>query len=236
MNKKFIIFVFVFFAFNIYAIDEDFYDLGVDFETKTINVYDPFKSVNSAILDFNLFALKYIGQPINNTYKFIFPIAIRRGFNNVLNNLQMPFNFVNSLLIFNFKNAEKSFSSFLINSTFGLFGLFDMAKMKVKKTTFDDTFSFYGIPSGPYLMIPILGPNTLRGSISDLLSFYVDPFGYNSGYPLLDNNYYLIKSSLNGVNQIYFTIENYYDLIMSSFDKYTFVRDAFIQNKEFNNK
>ncbi|MDR3290065.1 MAG: VacJ family lipoprotein [Rickettsiales bacterium] len=218
----------------VYAIDESFYVL--DSDIPNVIVYDPAEKVNRTILDINLFLLDWVGKPVNTGYTTLTNYGVRNSVSNFFKNFSMPFATINYLLQGDINNASKSLHSFLINSVFGVVGLFDVADDNVRVTHLSITLGKYGVPAGPYIMLPLLGPNNLRGVVSDVVEFIFDPFGFNAtnlGYNIFAKkqmNYigYGITTT-NGVKQINFVIDGYYDMIQSSFDNYIFIRDAYKQ-------
>ncbi|MDR0423604.1 MAG: VacJ family lipoprotein [Rickettsiales bacterium] len=231
-SVKVIVVLLLFVSFS-YSIDDSFYDL--DGDVLTTQIYDPLENFNRTMLDFDLWLLDNVGNPIDNTYNLITTQGIRKSVSNFVTNLNMPLYFLNSVLQLDLTNSVRTLYSFIFNSTFGIFGLFDVAELDYRKNNFDNTLSFYGVPSGPYLVLPIIGPTTLRGLTGDVVELFVDPFsGFYIGNRITNNGTYLVKSVLSGTNKIHFVFINYYDLMNVSLDEYNFVRDAYFQYKSKN--
>ncbi|MDR2527325.1 MAG: VacJ family lipoprotein [Rickettsiales bacterium] len=233
LQKKINVFLVVYFfisIFECYAVDEDFYD--ADYDVPVSGVYDPIEDWNRQMWKLNNFLLDKFGKPINEGYVYITTQSVRTSVYNFSHNLSMPLTFVNYTLQFNIKNASKSLHSFIINSIFGLFGLFDVAKNNVEKTNFSITLAKYYVPPGPYLMIPILGPYNLRGLFGYVVEFVFNPLGYD-GLNLANNKineaYKYGITTINGINNLSFVMDGYYSLIDKSFDSYSFIRDAYMQ-------
>ncbi|GMO61490.1 MAG: hypothetical protein Ta2D_07450 [Rickettsiales bacterium] len=226
-----------FLIFNVYAVDEDFYDL--DNETPAVVVSDPLEPINRGLWEINLFLLENLGKPVIAGYNTITTQGVRNSVTNFFYNLAMPFTIANYILQFDFTNAGKATHSFLINSTFGVLGLFDVADNNVKKSHLYVTLGKYGVPAGPYVMVPILGPNNLRGVFSDVVEFIFDPFGYNVtrlGYNIIEKKQITYigygMSFTSGLEQVNWIMEGYYDMIGSSFDSYNFIKDAHKQYQD----
>lgn len=141
-----------------------------------MDAYDPFESFNRGVYIFNYKFDQYIFMPIVNTYEFITPDVVETGVSNFFSNLDEINNLTNSLLQFKVKSFLKTGGRILINSTFGVMGLFDPAtSMKIYRQDedFGQTLGFYGMSTGPYLMLPLLGPSTLRDSVGYGMDFAV---------------------------------------------------------------
>ena len=138
-------------------------------ETET----DPFESWNRAMFAFNQKADSYVLSPVAKGYRAITPKPVRTGVSNFFNNLGEPITAVNSVLQAKPGKAVRSLTRFIFNSTIGLFGLFDVAgAMGIEREREDlgQTLAYWGVGSGPYLVLPILGPSNLRdlgGRIGD---------------------------------------------------------------------
>ena len=136
-------------------------------------VSDPLEGINRRIYHFNYRFDQWVYLPIMKGYVFITPKPVRSGVSNFFSNLGEILTLVNSLLQFKGKRAMNSTARFLFNTTFGIGGLWDPASkmgLPKQKEDFGQTLGFYGVPHGPYLMLPFLGPSNLRdttGLVSD---------------------------------------------------------------------
>ena len=143
-----------------------------------INEYDdPWEGFNRRMYYFNAKADHYVLLPVVNGYKAITPDILESGISNFFSNLgEIPV-FINSLLQAKPGIAAETFSRFAINTTVGIFGLFDVATplgLHEQNEDFGQTLGVWGIGSGPYLVLPLLGPSSLRdatGSAIDMLAF-----------------------------------------------------------------
>lgn len=140
-------------------------------------IYDPFETVNRGTFWFNDQVDIYLFEPIARGYRFVLPKPVRKGVSNFFSNLRAPVNLVNDILQLNFSEAADETGRFLINTTIGIGGLLDVASgdfgLEKGYNDFGLTFASYGVPAGPYIVIPLLGPSTLRdltGKVPDTLT------------------------------------------------------------------
>lgn len=132
---------------------------------------DPYENWNRSMLRFNLALDKYTLRPVAVGYRAVVPQPVRTGVDNVFNNFSELNSIVNSGLQAKGKNMFKSATRLVINSTLGIFGLFDVASelgITANKEDFAQTFATWGIGSGPYIMLPFMGPTTVRGIVGIL--------------------------------------------------------------------
>ena len=142
---------------------------------------DPLEPMNRKIFAFNMMADKYALRPIAKGYRAITTAGFRSKTRTFLSNLKTPLTIVNDVLQFNLKNAGTDLSRFIINSTLGFFGVFDVAeKMGLPDNTqnFGTTLGVWNVPSGPYLVLPILGPSNVRDATGLVGDVFLDPFFY----------------------------------------------------------
>ncbi len=126
---------------------------------------DPFEPVNRAVFAFNKAADKVVMEPIAKTYTTITPKPARKGIRNFIDNLKSPIVLANDLLQGKWKRAAETTARLVINSTVGIGGVLDVAKavgIEKHHEDFGQTMAEHGVPSGPYLVLPILGPSNMR--------------------------------------------------------------------------
>ena len=139
-----------------------------EFERSTLsalNVYDPLESWNRRVYHFNYRFDQWVFLPVVDGYRYITPSFVRTGVSNFFNNIGDVPNLVNSLLQFKGQRSMETTARLLLNTTIGIAGLWDPAtKMGLphQSEDFGQTLGFYGVPEGPYLMLPVLGPSNLR--------------------------------------------------------------------------
>ena len=189
---------------------------------------DPFEDLNRDIFIFNEKLDEKLLKPAALTYRKVTPQFARTGVTNFFNNLEEIDTTINQVLQGEIKYAFNDAGRFVINSTIGLFGLIDVAsKMGLEKheEDFGQTLGVWGFDSGPYIMIPFLGPSNPR----DLLSRPISSF-LSGTFAMEDND---VKITLLGIDALE-TRERLLDaetLIIG--DKYIFVKDAYIQSREY---
>ncbi|OPY81227.1 MAG: putative phospholipid-binding lipoprotein MlaA precursor [Syntrophorhabdus sp. PtaU1.Bin153] len=150
---------------------------------------DPWEGFNRRMYRFNYHFDKYLFLPVVSAYEFVTPIFAQKGVSNFFGNLGEVRTLYNSLFQLKGKKFLITFGRFLTNSTVGLGGLFDPATclgLQKQGEDFGQTLGYWGTPAGPYLVLPVLGPNTLRstgglavdGSIRYVAVNAIDPFGH----------------------------------------------------------
>ena len=142
---------------------------------------DPLEPMNRKILDFNLFLDRILIKPVAEGYRWIVPEYARNRMRNFLDNLNEPVIFINDTLQGEFHRANTTAGRFLFNSTFGVGGLWDRASqigMEKQSGDFGQTLYTWGVPDGPYLVLPLLGPSNPRDIVGMVVDGYADPFSY----------------------------------------------------------
>ncbi|MFW2831613.1 VacJ family lipoprotein [Sphingomonas sp. ID0503] len=140
---------------------------------------DPLEGFNRAMWGVNRGVDKVVLKPVTQVYRAVAPKPARRGVSNFFSNLGEPWSFINNLLQGKPKRALDNLGRFVINSTVGIAGLADPAsKMGVKKAPedFGQTLAAWGVNGGPYLVLPLLGPSTLRDGVGMGVAFAADPY------------------------------------------------------------
>jgi len=141
-------------------------------------VEDPFEDFNRRVFGMNRNVDRFLIDPVSRAYSFAFPDAARRAIRRVFVNLNSPAVFVNDLLQLSPKRAGVTGARFVINTTMGLAGLLDTAQrmgIEGHQTDFGITLAKYGVDSGPYLVLPLVGPTTARDAFGDLVDILLLP-------------------------------------------------------------
>lgn len=194
-------------------------------------IFDPFEPVNRMSFAIHDVIDKVILLPAAHAYDFVLPQFGKDIVNNFLTNLGIAVTVPNQLLQGKFDLAFESVQRFLVNLTLGVFGMFDVAsyeQMPYHKEDFGKTLAFYGVPGGPYLFVPILGPSNVR----DLTGQYVD---YDKIDPVkkkfdrAQNNQRKFATGLNKRSQNIDFIDN---IKTKSIDPYSKLRSLYIQNRK----
>jgi len=192
---------------------------------------DPLESFNRVIFSFNDTLDTYMLSPVAKSYHAVTPEPVQTGIHNVFNNLGEFKNITNNLLQAEFKNAGIDVSRLLINSTLGLLGLFDVGtKMGLPRSQqdFGITLTKWGVNSGPYIVLPLLGPSTLRDGIALVPDALVSPISYLN--PEHDSYYLYAVQAIDSRTQL-LDAKN-----MIQGDKYTFIRSVYLSNRNFKTK
>ena len=235
--KSLIIIIYVIF-FN-YSVLSDEADkvttTSSDFETTYTEdeIYDPIEPINRAIFGFNNIADKIILEPAAKTYRTL-PSPIQSGISNFLSNLRAPLIIVNQLLQGQGGNAAESTGRFLVNTTAGVFGLFDVADkigLKEKQEDYGQTLATWGVGDGFYVVLPIFGPSNLRDTAGLLLTVATDPL---NAYAVREGEGWIvpIRTATNAVDKRSKIIEEVNAMRNNSVDYYAAVRSSYQQNRK----
>ena len=192
---------------------------------------DPFELVNRGVYSFNEKADEYVLEPVAKGYQFVTPKIVDRGISNFFRNLDDVVVFVNDLLQFKFNQAASDGGRLLVNSTVGVLGFMDVATdmgMRKHNEDFGQTLGAYGLGTGPYIVLPFLGPSNLRDTVGIVADSYADPI------------FYIEEShTMWGVIGLK-TIDTRADLISTkkvfdkaSLDPYEFLRSSYFQRREY---
>ena len=193
------------------------------------NDIDPLEPLNRKVFAFNDFLDRNILKPTAEAYVDYVPKTIRTGINNFFTNLFSIFTIANQVLQLKIDDAIHDTFRFLINSTVGLLGFIDVATMlgmEKHKEDFGQTLGYWGVGEGAYIVIPFLGPSTLR----DSTSYVVDYRYYNPYEPFpADSDLAAIGLNLVDVRAGLLAVEG--SLIEG--DRYALIRDAFLQRRKY---
>lgn len=196
------------------------------FSTASNAEEDPWESFNRSIYSFNNTADAYLVKPVAQGYAYIMPEVGRKGVNNFFNNLLDVNGALNGLLQGRVDQGLENVGRVIINSTIGIFGLFDVAtKLGVPQyqTDFGHTLSIWGVPQGPFVMLPFLGPSTMRSGVGTAFDAYASPMGQmgnsDPAWGLRVFNIVDLRAGLLGADELL------------SGDQYIFLRDAYLQQR-----
>lgn len=208
----------------------------------TVERPDPLEPMNRKIFAFNEALDKYSLKPVAQAWDFVLPGFVQTGINNFFNNLNQPIGFANSVLQGKPENAMEDLTRLLANSTFGLGGFIDVASMAGvpdNQEDFGQTLGVWGVPAGPYLMVPILGPYTLRAGVGEIVDSTASAYAYF-------NTFWFDAVGLNGfettgasvgaraldlINLRAIFLEELDESKKDAFDYYVFVRNAYLQSR-----
>ena len=143
--------------------------------------YDPWESFNEKMFTFNYNVDKYALKPVARGYRAVVPEQVQIMLGNAINNVTWVPRFINSLLQGKWEGALREVSRFVLNSTLGIGGLFDpgkVAELKPSQEDFGQTLGLWGVAAGPYLVLPLLGPTTVRDGIGKGVDSAMNPLTY----------------------------------------------------------
>ena len=191
---------------------------------------DPFEPVNRQIYKFNDVADRFVLRPVGKGYNFITPRPVQTGVSNFFDNVTYPITIVNDFLQGKVGQGFSDSGRFIVNTTLGILGLFDVATeigLERHEEDFGQTFAKWGIPAGPYIIVPLFGPRTIRSGIGNLADIQVNPLLRYNNTSVRDKLLLLwvieTRAALIGPDE----------LVLEAFDPYLFVRDAYLQNREY---
>ena len=230
------------------GLDDELFDPFDEPGEAQIEEYDPLEPVNSVVFEFNYKLDKYVVKPVAKVYNFFIPPDVQQSFSNVFQNVRFVPRFLNNLLQAKFEGAGIEMSRFLINSTLGVGGLFDPAKIMFELDTpledLGQTLGTYGVSPGPYLVVPFYGPFTLRdglGFIGDTLldpfNWFVLPFKTTDSIPQLVQNrstIFTIRLGMTGgeaINDRSLSLEKFQGVEEGTLDLYGAIRNGYLQKR-----
>ena len=212
--------------------------------------YDPWEPFNAAIFEFNYKLDKYVMKPVAKGYNFVMPDLVQRGVSNFFHNVRFVPRFLNNLFQAKLKGASLEMGRFLINSTVGLGGFFDVARNQFGLETPDEdagqTLGVYGVKPGPYLVIPILGSFTVREFVGYFIDLGLDPINWLvfpvieiDGVPSLiahknrDTSTIAQLGTRAGylINERSLNLETFEGVEEATLDLYSAVRNAYLQRR-----
>jgi phospholipid-binding lipoprotein MlaA len=191
---------------------------------------DPWEGFNRASFKFNDALDRAILKPAAKGYKKVTPRVVRTGIGNFLSNLDTLGTIVNDVLQGKMRQAGNDSGRFLLNTTVGLGGLFDPASavgLDRNDEDFGQTLGKWGVRSGPYLMLPFLGPSTVRDTGARL----VDQFTYPVNYLEDDSTRYIVRAV--DLLELRAGLLDLDAQLERSYDRYAFVRNAWLQRREY---
>ena len=192
---------------------------------------DPFEPMNRALYQFHDTVDTAVVRPVVQAYVDVVPELVRTGVSNVFNNLDDLFSAVNGLLQGKLDKFGDDLGRVVLNTGFGLGGIFDLASMvgiERGNEDFGQTFAAWGAPQGPYLFIPFLGPTTVRDGTGVVVRIALGPVGYIPDVPVRNGLYGLgafdLPAQALGAGALVDT---------AALDRYLFIRNAYLQRRRY---
>ena len=212
--------------------------------------YDPWEPYNSTMFEFNRKVDRFVLKPVAQAYNFVLPDVVQVGVSNFFHNVRFVPRFMNNLFQGKFTGAGIEMERFLINSTFGAAGFFDVAKEGWNLQTPDEdtgqTLGVYGIKPGPYLVLPFLPPLNLRDGVGFIGDIALDPINWLI-FPIIEvdgipsavahkNRMTSTIAQLSTrvgeiVNERSLNLEKFQGVEEATLDLYTAVRNAYLQKR-----
>jgi phospholipid-binding lipoprotein MlaA len=192
--------------------------------------WDPLEPGNRVVFGFNELVDRYALGPVSEAYSFVMPDPAERAVRRMFRNLTEPVSFVNHALQLQPKPAAVTLSRFCVNSSLGIGGMFDVANkagLPPQPTDFGGTLYRYGMPAGPYLVLPLFGPTTARDTVGDVVDSSVMPQNY-----IFSTAIQLVLQTGNGITARAEAGEALDALRDGAVDFYAALRSAYYFNRE----
>lgn len=203
---------------------------------ETINVEDPMEDVNRSVFRFNQLVDRYFAKPIVDFYKEVIPQPARESVHNFVNNINSPIIFINDVLQLEGDRAMDTMARFLINTTLGGLGLFDVANeffdIPYHEEDFGETLGHYGVGDYFYLVLPLIGPSNPRDLVGIVSDFILDPVDIVIQRRHLNYLIY-VRWGVEGIDKRV-EADSVLKQINRSTDPYIAMRSAYTQNRAFN--
>jgi phospholipid-binding lipoprotein MlaA len=191
---------------------------------------DPFSGYNRGMTVFNDKLYTWVLDPVARGFRFVLPEYSRRGIANFFHNLLYPLRLINNLLQAKFANSGEETLRFVTNTTVGVLGLWDPAKdlfgLEAHDEDFGQTLGYWGVGSGPHIVLPFLGPSNMRDMFALVPDFYLDPAAY-----IDDREDRVGVFAFKQFNETSLHIGEYENLKRDALDLYPFLRDVYEQNR-----
>ncbi|CAN5314817.1 hypothetical protein BH10PSE17_BH10PSE17_30760 [soil metagenome] len=191
---------------------------------------DPFESVNRKVYAFNDAVDNAVIKPVAQGYKAVVPRPVRTCVGNFFGNMSDAWSTVNSCLQGKGGECAQNFMRVATNTVFGIAGCIDIASsipgLERKSEDFGQTLAVWGVPSGPFVMLPLFGPSTVRDTGGLIVGTYADPLGY-----IFDDEWYWGLTALRIISLRADLLDASNLLDGAALDRYSFIRDAYIQRR-----
>lgn len=200
----------------------------------TSGINDPFEGTNRAIFSFNKAVDDAVIHPVVKGYRAVVPEPGRQGIRNFLRNLKTPTRFANQLLQGDVEGAASEITRGMVNTTLGIGGLFDVAKyagLEYEAEDFGQTLAVWGVGHGPYLVVPFLGPSSLRDYVGYAVDTLADPLRIYL-HNIDEEGWYYAKLGMDYLDLRESLVDVLEDLEYSSIDYYASVRSTYYQRRE----
>ncbi len=209
-----------------------------EFAVADEEIIDPLSGYNRVMTSFNDGFYVYVLDPVARGYAYVVPEIARKGISNAFDNLMFPIRFVNNILQLKFENSMEELGRFVINSTFGVLGLMDVAQsefgLQEHDEDFGQTLGHYGVGSGFHVVLPFFGPSNVRDIVGLSVDSFADPtFSTQNDWKIPNN----LEKSI-GLKALYMTnktslhLGEYENIKKDALDLYPFLRDVYEQKRD----
>lgn len=200
------------------------------------NPDDPWEGWNRSMHSFNEDLDHYVMKPIAKGYEFVTPEPVSQGITNFFSNIDDVGVILNDVFQLKFAQAGKDTGSFVLNSTVGLAGFFDVAsEVDLPKNIedFDQTLGYWGVPTGPYLVLPFIGPGSPRGVVGLIGDALMDPLTYAMFAGSAISAVGTAANAVEGVDKRAGLLSSEKILDEAAVDRYEFIKTAYFQRREY---
>jgi len=199
---------------------------------------DLLEPINRSVYHFNDFIYLHLFDPVTNVYVNYTPESVRNSLNNFFTNLKYPVRFLSNVLQFKVKEAYHESLKFGINTTMGIFGMhtpsdkYDFLN-EIPDEDLGQVLAVWGVPAGPYIMVPILGPSTLRDLSTSIVGREINPIDIRSdNWDSVDSRWIALLNTAEILSLNEEILPRYRGLKKASIDPYTAIRSTYFQQRE----
>lgn len=212
-----------------------------DDDVVVVSVADPFEKFNRAMFRFNDGAFTYVFRPINRGYEFVVPSPVRKGLGNAFDNVKFPVRFAGSLLQGKVGRATRETGKFVVNTVGGVGGLFRTADKipalaDLPEEDMGQVFAVWGMPAGPYIVLPLLGPSNPRELLGLAGDYVLTPTNWDSlnvgDRTWIDEDYQTLVAVTEFVSTLPSVVGAYDAITGKAIDPYIALRDAHASHRE----
>ena len=205
-----------------------------------VKVSDPIEPANRGVFWFNHQLYRYVAKPFSAAYRFVFPDIVRKGIGNAYDNVRFPVRFVNHTLQGRFDRTAQETGRFVVNTTAGVGGLMKPADKipalaDVPKADTGQTFAKWGVPNGPYLVFPVLGPTSCRDLVGTAGDTALNPIAW-LGFLFGGAGWTTAVSAPSGAHGVPDQMDRYDAATKDSLDPYIAARTSYIQYRDAQKK
>ena len=211
-----------------------------DEDMPVVTVHDPIEKLNRVVFRFNDGVFTYALRPINRGYEFVVPRPVRQGLGNAFDNANYPVRFVSSLLQGKVKRATKETGKFVVNTVAGTGGLFRTAERfptlaNLPEEDMGQVLGAWGIPAGPYIVLPLLGPSSPREFLGFAGDYVLTPINWDSfnvgNRDWIDPDYRALVFAAGFISKLPLVVGAYDAATRDAIDPYIAVRDGYFSHR-----